>query len=114
MDASSTGDAKSKSSVSSIMARSNFLHYEEEVLLHEAILDFEIKESSSASSSNGSSSSSGSGKGSSSLKRPQSKRVIVFPLASLAKCVTEIKKLVSLAEKAEKDSLENSIKQYKK
>jgi len=102
MDAT-PNDAQSKSlssssSVATTAARSNFLHYEEEIFAQEALLDFEVKEGLSVSSS----SSSSSTKGSSSLRRPQSKRVIVLPLSVLPKCVLAIKKRVEIAEGEEK------------
>ena len=88
----------SSSSVATTAARSNFLHYEEEIFAQEALLDFEVKEGLSVSSSSSSSSS----KGSSSLRRPQSKRVIVLPLSVLPKCVLAIKERVKRAEVEEK------------
>jgi protein BCP1 len=87
------------SASSSVISKSNFLHFEEQVFAKESVIDFEIKDISTTTSS----SSSSSNKGTSSLRRPQSKRVIVMPLSVLTKCVTETKRLVEIAEKEEKE-----------
>ena len=85
---------------SSVIAKSNFLHFEEEIFAKESVIDFEVNDISTTTTSTTSSSS----KGSSSLRRPQSKRVIVMPLSVLTKCVTETKRLVEIAEEEEKES----------
>jgi len=97
------------SASSSVISKSNFLHFEEQVFAKESVIDFEIKDISTTTSS----SSSSSNKGTSSLRRPQSKRVIVMPLSVLTKCVTETKRLVEIAEKEEKES-ESLLKQKKR
>jgi hypothetical protein len=97
-----TSSSLSSSSSSSVIAKSNFLHFEEEVFAKESIINFEINDVSTLTSTS-------SSKGSSTLKRPQSKRVIVMPLSVLTKCVTETKRLVKNAEEEEKESLKQQI-----